>query len=109
MNASPVVLLFSRRGRRAARALESASRLGPTTDVTDDGGVRHRLWQLPVEDPALGPLAAALLEAGAAGPLTIAEGITATRPRCATTTSGIATGSGASSRRSTTCWRCWYR
>jgi len=74
MNASPVVLLFADAEGVAARALETASRLGPTSDVTDDGGVRHRLWQLPVDDPALGPLAAALLEAGAAGPLTIADG-----------------------------------
>jgi uncharacterized protein (DUF1015 family) len=74
MNASPVVLLFTDAGGEAARALESATRLAPTTDLTDDGGVRHRLWQLPVEDPGAGPLAAALLEAGAAGPLTIADG-----------------------------------
>jgi uncharacterized protein (DUF1015 family) len=74
MNASPVVLLFSDAAGEAARALESATRLAPVTDLTDDGGVRHRLWQLPVEDLGAGPLAATLLEAGAAGPLTIADG-----------------------------------
>jgi uncharacterized protein (DUF1015 family) len=74
INASPVVLLFADADGAAAQATESASRLDPTSDVIDDDGVRHRLWQLPAEDPALGPLAQALIGAGSAAPLTIADG-----------------------------------
>ena len=107
MNASPVVLLFTDAAGEAARALESATRLAPVTDLTDDGGVRHRLWQLPVEDLGAGPLAATSSKRGQRDRSLSPMGITATRPRCAITTSGIATGSGASWRRSTTCWRYW--
>ncbi len=74
MNASPVVLLFEDDGVEAGRALEAACLLDPLADVTDDDGVRHRLWQLPIEDPVAGPIAEALLRAGSAGPLTIADG-----------------------------------
>ena len=74
MNASPVVLLFTDGDGAAMRALDAASRLETLSDVTDDDGVRHRLWQLPADDAALGPLAQALLAAGGSGQLTIADG-----------------------------------
>ena len=74
MNASPVVLMFADPDGAAIRALEAVCRTDPQVDLTDDGGVRHRLWQLPAEDPTLGPLADELLRAGSAGPLTIADG-----------------------------------
>ena len=73
-NASPVVLLAEDPGGEAMRALEEVCRLDPAADVTDDDGVRHRLWQLPVDDPDRGALAATLLRAGAVAPLTIADG-----------------------------------
>ena len=73
-NASPVVLLFADPDGAAMRALEGVCHTDPQVDLTDDEGVRHRLWQLPVDDPALGPPADELLRAASAGALTIADG-----------------------------------
>ncbi|MGC8634892.1 MAG: DUF1015 family protein [Candidatus Limnocylindrales bacterium] len=74
INASPVVLLFADGDGAAMRALELAARGDALTDLTDDDGVRHRLWQLPVDDADRGQLASELLRAAAPGPLTIADG-----------------------------------
>ncbi len=73
-NASPVVLLFEDPDGAALHVLDVICRGDAQVDLTDDDGVRHRVWQLPAEDPELGPLAQALLRAGSAGPLTIADG-----------------------------------
>ena len=43
------------------------------SDVTDDDGVRHRLWMVPEEGPTAA-LVAALREAGGREPVTIADG-----------------------------------
>jgi uncharacterized protein (DUF1015 family) len=74
INASPVVLLFADDDGAAIHALELASRGDALTDLTDDDGVRHRLWRLPVDDAGQGQLASELLRAAALGPLTIADG-----------------------------------
>ncbi len=74
MNASPVVLLFEDPDGAALHVLDTTCRGDAQVDLVDDDGVRHRLWQLPAEDPELGPLVQVLLRAGSAGPLTIADG-----------------------------------
>ena len=62
------------RGRRgtAAAALARGRRGRPTVDVTDDDGVRHRLWV--VADEGEGSPASGLVAAAAAGPVFIADG-----------------------------------
>ena len=44
INTSPVVGLYEDPSRGAAAALASVTRASPTTEVTDEDGVRHRLW-----------------------------------------------------------------
>jgi uncharacterized protein (DUF1015 family) len=75
VNTSPVIGLFDD-ASGGTRAQLAAVANGPATvDVTDDDGVRHRLW--PVAADGDGPsakVAAALIEAAARGPVTIADG-----------------------------------
>jgi uncharacterized protein (DUF1015 family) len=66
VNTSPVVALYEDRSGEAARWLEAAVAAGaPAADVTDDAGVRHRLW---VADP--GDVA----DRVGSGPITILDG-----------------------------------
>ena len=73
-NASPVVLMFADSDGAAMRTLEAVCRTDAQVDLTDDEGVRHRLWQLPADDPVLGQTADELLRVASTGPLTIADG-----------------------------------
>jgi uncharacterized protein (DUF1015 family) len=74
-NFSPIVLLFrDSPGAAAARVLATAAEGDALADVTDDDGVRHRLWQLPATTIEPGSAAATLLAAATADPLTIADG-----------------------------------
>jgi uncharacterized protein (DUF1015 family) len=72
VNTSPVVALYEDPGRDAAAALAAVAGGSPAADVTDDDGVRHRLWVVP-EDEADGP-ASLLLRTAAGGPVFIADG-----------------------------------
>ena len=63
------------RGRHRERRLPRwprSPRTAPSTDVTDDDGVRHRLWV--VADEGEGSPARVLVAAAAAGPVFIADG-----------------------------------
>jgi uncharacterized protein (DUF1015 family) len=75
VNTSPVVVLFDDAGGTTAGRLAALAETAPAVDLTDGDGVRHRLWAVPADGE--GPdaeLAAALIAAGEAGPVTIADG-----------------------------------
>ena len=70
VNTSPVVAMYDDPSGAAARWLDAvADSRPPLADVTDDDGVRHRLWGVPADEVPAG-----LLEAVGHGPLTIADG-----------------------------------
>ena len=73
VNTSPVVVLHEDRSGRAGGALEQATAGEPEVDLTDDDGVRHRMWVVPDDGLPDGPVACLTAAAGAA-PLTIADG-----------------------------------
>ena len=72
-NLSPVVLLY-RDGpdRPAEQAMAGICESPAPIDVTDDDGVRHRVWRVLVGGP--GSPGAVLLATAGAAPLTIADG-----------------------------------
>jgi uncharacterized protein (DUF1015 family) len=72
INTSPVVALFDDPSGGSAETLAAISASSPATAVTDDDGVRHRLWV--VADEGEGSPAATLIAAAAAGPVYIADG-----------------------------------
>jgi uncharacterized protein (DUF1015 family) len=72
INTSPVVGLYEDPGRTAAPALAAISVGTPDLDITDDDGVRHRLWAVP--DQGEGSPAASLCATAAVGPVFIADG-----------------------------------
>jgi uncharacterized protein (DUF1015 family) len=72
INTSPVVGLYEDPTGAASAALASVTATAPAAEVADDDGVRHRLWVVP--DDGEGSAARTLLEAGAAGPVYIADG-----------------------------------
>jgi uncharacterized protein (DUF1015 family) len=47
VNTSPVVGMFEDPAREAAAIMTEVAASPPATDVTDDDGVRHRLWVVP--------------------------------------------------------------
>jgi uncharacterized protein (DUF1015 family) len=72
INTSPVVGLYEDPSRGAAAALAGIAAGTPVADVTDDDGVRHRLWV--TADEGEGSPASVLVAAAAAGPVVIADG-----------------------------------
>ena len=72
-NFSGVVVLFADPSGTAGRLLAEATEAAPVSDVTDDDGVRHRLWMVPDDGPTA-PLVAGLREAAEREPVTIADG-----------------------------------
>ena len=75
VNTSPVVALFDDHSGDTAKRLAFAAAGPAEIDVTDDDGVRHRLWAVPADgDGAPAEIAAALIAAAARGPVTIADG-----------------------------------
>jgi uncharacterized protein (DUF1015 family) len=72
VNTSPVVVLFEDRTGDAAALLASVVDGRPTIDVTDDDGVRHRLWVVPDDGPSGVPARLAALAGD--GPLFVADG-----------------------------------
>jgi uncharacterized protein (DUF1015 family) len=70
---SPVVGLYSDPTGASIEALDAISTLPPTSDVTDDDGVRHRLWSIAEEGP-LSAQVRLLLQAASRQPVTIADG-----------------------------------
>ena len=73
VNTSPVVGLYTDPAGQSARILDEVARTTPIADVTDDDGVRHRMWALPAEGSEAGQVASLIAAAGA-GPITIADG-----------------------------------
>jgi uncharacterized protein (DUF1015 family) len=72
-NFSAVVVLYGDATAEAHRLLAEATEAAAVSDVTDDDGVRHRLWMVPDEGPTAA-LAAGLREAAGREPVTIADG-----------------------------------
>lgn len=72
INTSPVVALYEDTARSAAPVMARVAGRTPAVDVTDDDGVRHRLWVEP--DEGEGSSASALVAAAAAGAVVIADG-----------------------------------
>jgi len=71
VNTSPVIGLFSDRDGAAAAAMARIAAGVPTADVTDDDGVRHRLWAVPAGGDGT---AEALAAVAGASPVVIADG-----------------------------------
>jgi uncharacterized protein (DUF1015 family) len=74
VNTSPVVGLYEDPAGESERLLKAITAGAPVLDVTDDDGVRHRLWGVvPSADGSDDPVAS-LIAVAAAGPITIADG-----------------------------------
>jgi uncharacterized protein (DUF1015 family) len=75
VNTSPVVALFDDRSGKTGQRLAFTAAGPPDIEVTDDDGVRHRLWAVAADgDGAAAEIAAALIAAASARPVTIADG-----------------------------------
>ncbi len=75
VNTSPVVGLYDDPSGDSGQRLDTVARGPVDIDVTDDDGVRHRLWAVAADgDGPSAEVAAALIAAGKAGPVTIADG-----------------------------------
>ena len=73
VNTSPVVGIYTDPGRKSARALAALVETQADAEVTDDDGVRHRLWVVPENGPH-GELVDELLDAARRNRVTIADG-----------------------------------
>ena len=73
VNTSPVVGLYADRRGASLRALRAIAATPADIDVTDDDGVRHRLWAVPDNGPLAEQVRAAV-EAASRQPITIADG-----------------------------------
>ncbi len=75
VNTSPVVGLFEDASGATGSRLATTTQRAPEIDLRDDDDVRHRLWSVPADgEGADAELAAALIAAASAGPVTIADG-----------------------------------
>ena len=72
-NFSGVMGLYTDPSGDARRVLAEATAGSAVADVTDDDGVRHRLWMLTDDGPT-SAAASALRDAAGRGPITIADG-----------------------------------
>ena len=73
VNTSPVIGLYEDADGSGRAVLDAATARPADLDVTDDDGVRHRLWAVPSDGDAAATVAP-LLEAAGRGPVTIADG-----------------------------------
>jgi uncharacterized protein (DUF1015 family) len=75
VNTSPVVGLFDDDSGATGKRLAFAAAGPVDLEVTDDDGVRHRLWAVPADgEGASAEIASALKTAASARPITIADG-----------------------------------
>ncbi len=75
VNTSPVVGLYDDATGGVTARLAGVAATAADVDVTDDDGVRHRLWAVPADgDDAAAGTAAALIAAAEAGSVSIADG-----------------------------------
>jgi uncharacterized protein (DUF1015 family) len=72
-NFSGVAVLYADPSGASGRLIAEATEAPTVADVTDDDGVRHRLWMVP-EAGATEPLVAGLRDAAGREPVTIADG-----------------------------------
>jgi uncharacterized protein (DUF1015 family) len=72
-NLSGVMMLHADTAGSTARSLAQATEAPAVADVTDDDGVRHRLWMVPEAGPTES-LVAGLRDAAGRDPVTIADG-----------------------------------
>jgi uncharacterized protein (DUF1015 family) len=73
VNTSPVVGLYADRRGASARAMRAIAAAPPDIEVTDDDGVRHRVWAVTANGPFADQIRD-LLAAAAREPITIADG-----------------------------------
>lgn len=73
VNTSPVVGLYVDESARVGAILAERATGVPAIDITDDDGVRHRLWVVEADGPH-GAAVAELIALAAARPITIADG-----------------------------------
>jgi uncharacterized protein (DUF1015 family) len=73
-NLSPVVVLFDDPQRRASALLAAVAERPADLDVTDEDGVRHRLWPVAAEPQVPDDPATELAAIAGAEPVTIADG-----------------------------------
>lgn len=75
VNTSPVIGLYDDVTGGATARLAEVAAATADVDVIDDDGVRHRLWAVPADgDDAAAEIAAALITAAEARPISIADG-----------------------------------
>lgn len=75
VNTSPVVGLYDDPDGSTTDALAAVVTGSPDVDVTDDDGVRHRMWAAAAHaDAPTASLVARLVAAASGGPVTIADG-----------------------------------
>jgi uncharacterized protein (DUF1015 family) len=73
VNTSPVIALYDDPDGTGRQVLDALTTEPADLDLTDEDGVRHRLWAVPADGEAAATVAP-LLEAAGRGPLTIADG-----------------------------------
>ena len=73
VNTSPIIGLFDDPGGESVRAMNAVAAAPADIDVTDDDGVRHRLWHVPENGPQAAAVATLIAAAGAR-PIAIADG-----------------------------------
>jgi uncharacterized protein (DUF1015 family) len=73
VNTSPVVAVYDDPPGTGARVLDAVTARAADVDLTDDDGVRHRLWAIEADGEGAAAVAP-LLEAASHGPVTIADG-----------------------------------
>jgi uncharacterized protein (DUF1015 family) len=73
-NFSAIVGLYRSRHGESGPLLAGIAQGRPVSDLTDDEGVRHRLWCVPATAPGADGPAERLIALAGAGPITIADG-----------------------------------
>ena len=73
VNTSPVVAVYDDPSSAGSRVLDAVTARAPDVDLTDDDGVRHRLWAIEADGDGAAAVAP-LLDAASRGPVTIADG-----------------------------------
>ena len=73
VNTSPVVAVYDDPSGASPRVIEAVTARAADVDLTDDDGVRHRLWAIEADGDGAAAVAP-LLDAAARGPVTIADG-----------------------------------
>ena len=73
VNTSPVVAVYDDPSGAGPNVLDAVTARAADVDLTDDDGVRHRLWAIEADGDAAAAVAP-LLDAASHGPVTIADG-----------------------------------